>query len=52
MKKERRWLKSAIAASKEPQAALPWQRSARRKPASLTFDASAFSAGPTAIAAR
>ena len=52
MKKERRWLKSAIAASKEPQAALPWQRSVRRKPTSLSFAACAFSARPTAIAAR
>lgn len=35
MKKERRWLKSVIAASLEPQVALPWQRTARKKPASL-----------------
>lgn len=32
MKKERRWLKSVIAASETQQAALPWQRGARRKP--------------------
>jgi hypothetical protein len=35
MKKDRRWLKSVIAASLEAQVALPWQRSARRKPATL-----------------
>jgi hypothetical protein len=32
MKKERRWLKSVIAASEGPQLAMPWQRGARRKP--------------------
>lgn len=32
MKKERRWLKSVLAASAEPQIVLPWQRGARRKP--------------------
>ena len=35
MKTERRWLKSAIAASLEPQVALPWQRSTRRRPAAM-----------------
>ena len=35
MKKDRRWLKSVIAASLEPQVALPWQRCTRRKPAAL-----------------
>lgn len=35
MKKERRWLKSAIAASLDPQIALPWVRAARRKPQAL-----------------
>ena len=35
MKKDRRWLKSVIAASLEPQIALPWQRGARKKPAAL-----------------
>jgi hypothetical protein len=35
MKKERRWLKSIIAASLEPQVALPWQRSTRRKPEAM-----------------
>ena len=36
MKKEHRWLKSAIAASAEPLPALPWARATRRKPAALT----------------
>ena len=36
MKKERRWLKSAIAASAEPLPALPWARASRRKPSALT----------------
>ena len=48
MKKERRWLKSAIAASLEQQVALPWARSARRKPEALK----AVAAKPRAIAAR
>lgn len=48
MKKDRRWLKSVIAASLEPQAALPWQRSNRKKPAALKQAATKASA----IAAR
>jgi hypothetical protein len=32
MKKERRWLKAAIAASTEIQVTLPWARQARRRP--------------------
>ena len=32
MKPKRRWLKSAIAASAEPQIALPWARGRRRRP--------------------
>ncbi len=35
MKKERRWLKSVIAASLEAPVAMPWQRGSRRKPAAL-----------------
>ena len=35
MKKERRWLKSVLAASAEPQIAMPWQRGARRKPEAM-----------------
>ncbi len=32
MKKDRRWMKSVIAASNEVQVALPWARSTRRRP--------------------
>ena len=32
MKKERRWLKSVIAASLDPMPTLPWQRGTRRRP--------------------
>ncbi|MEO6300544.1 MAG: hypothetical protein ABIV25_15910 [Paracoccaceae bacterium] len=35
MKKERRWLKSVIAASAGMQIAMPWQRQARRRPSAL-----------------
>ncbi|MDR0809161.1 MAG: hypothetical protein LBE86_08570 [Gemmobacter sp.] len=35
MKKERRWLKSVIAASEQPLPALPWTRGVRRRPAVL-----------------
>ncbi|MDZ4309710.1 MAG: hypothetical protein U1A24_04010 [Cypionkella sp.] len=35
MKKERRWLKSAIAASAEQQVALPWARGQRRRPEAM-----------------
>lgn len=48
MKKDRRWLKSVIAASLEPQVALPWQRATRRKPAALRPVATK----PAAMAAR
>ena len=51
MKKERRWLKSAIAASLEPQPALPWQRAIRRRPEALKPAAPA-PMKPRAIAAR
>jgi hypothetical protein len=47
MKKERRWLKSAIIASTEQQVVLPWARSARRKPAAVKPSAPA-----KAVAAR
>ena len=50
MKKERRWLKSVIAASLEPQPALPWQRGARRRPEAVK--ASPAPLKPRAIAAR
>ncbi len=35
MKKERRWLKSAIAAANAPQVALPWARGTRRRPEAM-----------------
>lgn len=35
MKKDRRWLKSALAAAAEPQVALPWARATRRRPAAF-----------------
>lgn len=35
MKKERRWLKSAIAASAETQLVLPWARGQRRRPETM-----------------
>lgn len=35
MKKERRWLKSAIAASLEVQVVLPWARGQRRRPEAM-----------------
>jgi hypothetical protein len=35
MKKDRRWLKSAIAASTEVQVSLPWARGARRRPEAM-----------------
>lgn len=48
MKKERRWLKSVIAASETAQPAMPWQRGARRKPAAVK----ATTPAPRAQAAR
>lgn len=35
MKKERRWIKSIIAASTEAQPTLPWARGTRRRPQAL-----------------
>ncbi|MCU0900762.1 MAG: hypothetical protein MUC82_09750 [Cypionkella sp.] len=48
MKKERRWLKSVIAASLDQQVSLPWARGARRKPEALK----SVPAKPRALAAR
>ena len=48
----RRWLKSAIAASAAPQPTLPWDRSARRKPAALHAALHAAPVKPQAMAAR
>ena len=50
MKKERRWLKSALAAAAEPQMALPWARGSRRRPASLKLALALVKSAP--IAAR
>lgn len=35
MKKQPRWMKSVLAASAEPQVALPWARGQRRRPTAL-----------------
>jgi hypothetical protein len=39
MKKERRWMKSVIAAAADCQTVMPFQRGAKRKPASLKAEA-------------
>lgn len=39
VKKERRWLKSVLETSTEPQVAMPWHRGARRKPEAMKFPA-------------
>lgn len=49
MKKDRRWLKSAIAAAAEPQIALPFARGSRRRPEAMKIVAAPKS---RAIAAR
>ncbi|MBP9951157.1 MAG: hypothetical protein V9G14_06080 [Cypionkella sp.] len=49
MKKERRWLKSAIASSNEVYVVMPWIRGQRRRPESMKPIAPAK---PRAIAAR
>lgn len=50
MKKDRRWLKSAITAASEPQIAMPWARSTRHRPEALQVIN--VQAKPRAIAAR
>mgnify|MGYP006194984177 FL=1 len=50
MKKERRWLKSVLAASLEQQPALPWQRGNRRRPEAVKAVVTPIK--PRAIAAR
>lgn len=50
MKKERRWIKSVIAASTEVQVAMPWARTNRRRPEAMK--AAAPVAKPRALAAR
>lgn len=49
MKKDRRWLKSAIAASAETSVKMPWERGQRRRPAAM---ASVTKSGATACAPR
>lgn len=49
MKKERRWIKSVIAASTEVQVAMPWARGNRRRPEAMK---PAPVAKPRALAAR
>ncbi len=48
MKKERRWIKSVVAAAADCQTVLPFQRGAKRKPAAFK----AAAAARPAIAAR
>ena len=59
MKTERRWLKSVLAAAAEPQVALPWARSTRRRPeafktapAAQTPASQTPAAAPKSVAAR
>lgn len=49
MKKDRRWMKSIIAASTEAQVALPWARGTRRRPETVK---TATKPGARAMAAR
>lgn len=49
MKKDRRWMKSVIAASNEVQVTLPWARGTRRRPATMK---AAEKPAPRAQAAR
>jgi hypothetical protein len=52
MTKNRRWLKSAIAASAEPQVAMPWARGQRRRPEAMKLAAVQTAAKSRAQAAR
>jgi hypothetical protein len=49
MKKERRWLKSVIAAAAELNSPMPWTRGSRRRPAAMR---SIVMTKPRALAAR
>lgn len=49
MKKDRRWMKSVIAASNEVQVSLPWARGTRRRPDAMKDQTKA---APRAVAAR
>jgi hypothetical protein len=55
MKKERRWLKSVIAAAQTEQVSLPWERGNRRRPTAMPASTRSPMAKPAvaqAIAAR
>ena len=55
MKKDRRWMKSILAAAQEPQAALPWARGSRRRPEAMKSESLRSvepAKAPTAVAAR
>ncbi|MCW1918669.1 hypothetical protein NX862_07885 [Rhodobacter sp. KR11] len=54
MKTERRWLKSVLAAAAEPQVALPWARTTRRRPEAFRTapPAQTPAAAPKSVAAR
>lgn len=52
MKKQPRWMKSAIAASAEPQVILPWARSQRRRPEAMAVALKATPVKARAQAAR
>jgi len=49
MKKDRRWMKSVIAASNEVQVTMPWARGTRRRPEAMK---AAPKAATRALAAR
>ena len=51
MKKERRWLKSVIAASIDQSVVLPWERGLRRRPEATKIDLRPM-IKPRAMAAR
>ena len=46
MKKDRRWMKSIIAASNEVQVTLPWARGTRRRPEAMKTAATQVSGKP------
>lgn len=49
MKKDRRWMKSIIAASNEVQVTMPWARGTRRRPEAMKAEPKP---APRALAAR
>lgn len=52
MTKQRRWLASAIEASKTKDLALPWQHGSKARPAAFRHIQMQVAPKPTAIAAR